>query len=266
MRFVWILSVVFFCLAASCRPDPVEPELTGIFELSITPRVGGQEFTADQIFENIQGDRFNVEVFKLYLSEIRLIREDDSELLLDDVLLFDFVSQSVNKTEHGSGVFRQFVVPAGQYKGVRFGVGIPDTLNQGNPALYASDHPLSISQGMHWNWTTGYIFLKLDGRIDTTGTATGALDQGFTYHTGTNDLFTNMAYEADDHAFALTEDAEVQFAFELDLNRFFYTASDTVDMKTENFTHATPVGSSSFDLARRVTENMTRGSFYKIPF
>ncbi|MEO1448236.1 MAG: MbnP family protein [Bacteroidota bacterium] len=266
MRNIWMSLLAMLCLAASCKPDPVEPDPTGIFELSITPRVGGQEFSSDQIFENIQGQRFNVEVFKLYLSELRLVKEDGTELPLTDVLLFDFVDGGVNKTEHGGGVFKQFTVPAGRYTGLKFGVGVPDSLNQGNPALYESGHPLSVGSGMHWNWTTGYIFLKLDGRIDTTGTPTGPLDEGFTYHTGTNDLFRDMTYQADDHAFTLTKDTEVQFSFELDLNRFFYTASDTIDMTRDNFTHTTPVGSEAFRLAEEVTDNMTQGSFYKVPF
>jgi len=52
-------------------------------------------------------------------------------------------------------------VPAGQYRGIRFNVGVPRELNH----LDASTQqlPLGVNSGMFWTWNPGYIFYRLEG-------------------------------------------------------------------------------------------------------
>ncbi|TAE56614.1 MAG: hypothetical protein EAZ89_04515 [Bacteroidetes bacterium] len=258
---LWILSAAL--LLAACKGGD-NPKNKGTFELQFVAKVGGQVFEKNQNFENILGQTFSLETFKAYISNIKLVKENGEELALADVVLYDFAEGVAHKTDHGEGVFKGFEVPAGKYKGLKFGLGVPAALNNGNPAVYADAQPLSVSQGMHWNWTTGYIFVKMDGVVDPSAAAGD--EKGITYHMGTNELYREKSYLLPEHAFQIVEDEELQFIIEVDINRFFYNSADSIDMVQTNFTHSTPVGSDSYLLAEKIMNNFAERSLYKQPF
>ena len=187
-KFFLLLSMILLGTLAGCKTEPPGPTTPdpGIFELNVLARVGGQVFEKDTEFENILGQRYSLEGFRVYLSDLTLVREDGTDTLIAETLLLDFAEEEVRKTTHGEGLYGQFTVPAGKYKGVRFGIGVPEERNHVDPTDFPADHPLSVSQGMHWNWTSGYIFVKMDGRIDSSAAGTGPLTQGIAYHTGTD--------------------------------------------------------------------------------
>jgi uncharacterized repeat protein (TIGR04052 family) len=65
-------------------------------------------------------------------------------------------------------------IPAGQYRGLEFTVGVPFELNHSDPLLAAA--PLDDST-MHWHWRSGYKFFRA-------GVATG--ERGFWTHIGSS--------------------------------------------------------------------------------
>lgn len=266
MRPYCLIFLSLFVLLSACKPTQPEPEETGIFEFTFLARVGGQAFDKDVMFQNILGQRYTVEVFRMYVSDLTLIREDGTDTLIAETLLLDFAEDEIKKTEHGEGLFEQFIVPTGNYSGVRFGIGVPESRNGLDPTDYPSDHPLSVSQGGHWSWTTGYKFIQMDGRIDSSASGTGPLDLGIAYHTGTNDLYRTISYTDTEHAFEVKNETETQFELELDINRMFYADGDTIDMAEQFITHTTPVGSASFKLAESITDKLINNAIYKVPF
>jgi cytochrome c peroxidase len=55
-------------------------------------------------------------------------------------------------------------IPAGEFRAMRFAVGLDPEVNKSNPASYAAEHPLNPNlNGLHWSWQGGYIFLALEG-------------------------------------------------------------------------------------------------------
>jgi uncharacterized repeat protein (TIGR04052 family) len=69
--------------------------------------------------------------------------------------------------EHVVGVVR-----AGEYRGLRFTVGVPFSLNHANPLT--AGPPLDDAD-MHWHWRSGYKFLRAGIRT---------VDDGFWIHVG----------------------------------------------------------------------------------
>jgi uncharacterized repeat protein (TIGR04052 family) len=54
-------------------------------------------------------------------------------------------------------------LPAGEYRGLRFVLGVPEALNHANPDL--AEEPLlasGLGSGLTWSWLSGYRFLRLD--------------------------------------------------------------------------------------------------------
>jgi len=269
MRFLKIIllavSLAFLCTACNRPPDEIVGK-TGTFELHFDLKAGGVPFSPSGTFTNIQDRAFRLDRFQLYVSEIRLVRENGEELALKDAELFDFVNEFTGKTDHGTGYYRRYVVPVGNYKGVKFGFGVPSALNHSNPADYASTHPLSAANSMHWSWNSGYIFSAIEGKIDSSAARTGAPTLNFLYHTGLDTLYRTLDYTLPEHAFQVLADNESRFGFEIDLNRIFYRAGDTINMVTQNITQVTPVGSDAYKLSEKVVNNLSQNALYKIPF
>jgi len=69
-------------------------------------------------------------------------------------------------------------IPAGEYKGIRFRIGVDEVTNKSDPHRYAPNDPLNPQvNGLHWGWQGGYIFMALEGRFPN-----GGKEDGFSYH------------------------------------------------------------------------------------
>ncbi len=80
-------------------------------------------------------------------------------------------------------------LPAQELTGVRFDVGVPKAVNEGDPAQWEPGHALHPDHnGLHWGWQGGYIFMALEGRWRRPD---GALS-GFSYHFAQSENITRV--------------------------------------------------------------------------
>lgn len=80
-------------------------------------------------------------------------------------------------------------IPRGEYQAIRFGVGVPKEPNHGDPNRLAPDHPLHpVSNGMHWGWAGGYIFMALEGHWQLDSAPAG-ITGGWSYHLGNDENY-----------------------------------------------------------------------------
>ncbi len=139
-------------------------------------RVGVDPFSCSSLSKNIGTTGASVEPidFRLYIHDVRLIRDDGSEVafaLSDDgkwqyrnVALLDFE----DKTEgcvNGTAETRTKIVGTagdGKFNGIAFKIGVPSDLNHSDVATAPS--PLNLS-GLFWNWLDGRKFARIDGRV-----------------------------------------------------------------------------------------------------
>ena len=109
--------------------------------------------------------------FRFYVSEVALLDADGNEVPLilqqdgqwqhQDVALIDFEDKS-GACANGTVETRSEVigsVPAGDYTGVKFTLGVPFNLNHVDSTLAPS--PLNLTS-MWWNWNFGYKFARID--------------------------------------------------------------------------------------------------------
>ncbi len=122
------------------------------------------------------GRQITVTTAQLYISNIKLIKSDGS--IIDGPSMNILVKQGLEEYEIGD-------VPAGNYKSVRFDVGLSDATNASSPAT--SD--LTLYQPSMWFGATaqpeGFVFFNFQGTIDTTDAITGANLVPFTFKIGT---------------------------------------------------------------------------------
>ncbi len=105
------------------------------------------------------------------LSGLALKKEDGTWLESRD--WFAYLSTATGRlTAQGTGT------PEGRYTGLRFRIGVDETVNKADPNAYPPDHALNPQVNrLHWGWMGGYIFLALEGRFGNSGR-----DDGFSYH------------------------------------------------------------------------------------
>lgn len=262
-RILFVASLA--AVLMSC--DHARPESTGVIPLSIRPVLNQQLFETGIRYQNLQGRQFQFDNLSLYLSELTLIHQDGTEILVksadqeEAVLLFDFARGELygatgEKSANGALLTSPFDVPAGTYQGIKFTLGVPRSLNGDfDPVTYPIDHPLSEQRGAFWTWNSGYIFLKIDGQIDNSQSANGqSLDGSITYHTGLDTLIRTVSFLDPQHTFSIeageipTEELRLTF----DISKLFYLEGDTLDMLSQNLTHTT----NDFDLAETIMTNL----------
>lgn len=99
------------------------------------------------------GDQITVTTFRYFISNIKLKKADGTEWaqpesyhLIDQALP---ASQKISLTS----------VPPGDYTSLTFTIGVDSTRNVSGAQIGA------LSKGnMFWDWNTGYVFMKLEGR------------------------------------------------------------------------------------------------------
>lgn len=159
--FRWrLISFVFLSVGilVSCKKDePVEtqsdPALTIVFE----PSVNSEPFVADtKWYTNFSKDSFTVTKFNYYISNIKLKKSDGSTYS---------VPESYHLLQHVEGINKISLtkLPEGDYTGVQFLIGVDSLRNVSG----SQSGDLDPSKNMFWDWNTGYIFYKLEGRFNT---------------------------------------------------------------------------------------------------
>lgn len=110
---------------------------------------------------NASGDSFSIRIYKYYISNIKLTNANGD--VWAEPNSYHFVDASVASTL----TFDLTGVPAGNYTGMTFLIGVDSTRNVSGAQTGALD-PLN---GMFWTWNTGYIMAKLEGKAPNSNSA-----------------------------------------------------------------------------------------------
>lgn len=177
-RFLTLRSTFLFFLLAglilACDKTPPEilPPATTDVQLVFAQQVDGQPLVFGQkIYQNAAGNPYSVDLLKYYVTNVALVRADGTAHLVHNYDLLDAAVPASCRIDAPA-------VPNGDYVALRFLLGVDSTRNHTG----AQDGDLDPVHGMTWNWNTGYIFFKHEGRYTTTAGA----DAGLVYHYGTD--------------------------------------------------------------------------------
>lgn len=181
--FALIALVTVSCKKSTTSPTP-EPEpapANGTAMLHLHTNVDTNEVADYGIVYVLTGGRkISVSIAQLYLSNIQLVKADGTT--------FDISGLNIAKTQP----IEQYMlgsVPAGNYKSIRFNVGLSPATN----ALLPEPSDSTFYKPNMWFGNTvqpwnGYVFVNLQGNIDTTNAANATLAQmqPFSYRIGTD--------------------------------------------------------------------------------
>jgi hypothetical protein len=120
-------------------------------------------------------------------------------------------------------------------------------------ASFPIDHPLSIYNNMYWSWATGYIFSKIEGKIDTSQAQDQTPTYTWFYHSGMDTCYTEKNF--DNLNIVVNEGKTTVIELGIEVKDIFISQNDTINMVEDNFTHTT----DNIDLARKVSINLAKG-------
>ena len=193
-------------------------------ELHMHQYIGLEEVVEESTY-NLGGVETKLNLVQFYVSNIKLVDAAGNETSAEGVYLLI----KPEEEEYAIGNF-----PAGDYTKVMFDVGIDSATNHADPSLYQIGDPLGAQfPNMHWGWSFGYIFVRIDGEADINGDGTPDNPDGlFEMHLG------------GDHYVATIEiDLPVTIGAEneniLHLAAHWDTFFNGVDLATDNTTHTT---------------------------
>lgn len=130
--------------------------------------VGSERLKLDSAnYKNELGQTFTISKFKYYVSNFHFKTASGKDLFVNETFLID---------EEGSKKILLSNIPEGNYTSMDFILGV-DSIHNCSGAQSGALDPVNA---MFWAWNTGYIFLKLEGRANT------SLSPGhfFEYHIG----------------------------------------------------------------------------------
>ncbi|MEY3443344.1 MAG: hypothetical protein RLZZ519_1625 [Bacteroidota bacterium] len=234
------LSLLSAFVLSGCKEDPQPPAPEpATFQVDFAVKWGSNDLALEQYYPAPNGRNYNIQMFKCFVSNLSLVRPDDSVFLVDDVALIDMYYPASKRV---SGK-----VKAGTYTGLRFNLGLDSIQNHGDPSDYPVESPLSSVTGMYWSWFTNYIFAKIEGIADSTNADT---INPFLFHPGLDSLRQEVEFSGLN--IVLAEKETETLTLTIDLQELFFRTADPIDVSFDNFTHTTddPV------LAGRVMRNL----------
>ena len=199
-------------------------------------KLGSDDFAYNTEVTNWEGRKLKFTKAQMYLSGFKF-HGDDGMAMVDDSYVL---------AKPGTMMYEVGNVASGHYHGFGFSVGVDSTANRlTDPASWPSDHALSVNNPDHafWSWNSGFIFIVLEGDVDTSATMSGTEYAPFVYHVGLDDLKRDLMFMKHQDV-----DEDVTLHVECD----FLKLLDGVDMRDRQLSHSMGPG---MPLAEAIADN-----------
>jgi hypothetical protein len=234
MRTLLTFVLVALTLVA-CKDKPADQvPLVEKLKVTVQPTYGAVHLELDSTYSTPQGYDIQFTDLKFYASEI-----GNGATILCRTALFDFRTNGValfNKEgKHGD------------YSTLNANVGIGTTYNHADPTVYDVTDPLNIqvANDMYWTWGAGYIFLKIEARVDTIPDNIANYDHFVTFHVGSDAILQPFQFSG--LTWLDLGNAQYHLPLKLDLQKFLDNGVQSFDLKTE-FTSHSHVGQEAISL------------------
>jgi len=250
-------------LISGCDADSMSSE-----EVDLTLRLeglfDGQQLHDGHVFEH-NGANITLESARVYISDIKLTNADGEVITFEsdaitvpakdanDNDVSHTVTDRIILAKHDMGMedYHLGMVPEGDYTGLSFRLGIVGQDNRIDASQVPSSHALAkqTDKNNHWNWANGYIYLRMDGQVDTDGD--GTPDETWETHIGTENFSREVNMQSN---FTLDHETGNELHVQLDYHHFLHM----VDLSdpTERISHT----GNNLPVANKIA-NMMSGAF-----
>lgn len=247
LLFTLVLFLVGLLIVSSCKekdtpkPDPSVP--TGTFMFHLHTYIDNDEVDLyDITYTTLEGRRISLNMAQLYVSDIQLVKLDES--------LVNISGKKILKIfEHETDLVGE--VPVGNYKSIRFKVGLDAATNALSPTT-PSDSAILNKPEMWFGKTAqpdGYVFMNIQGKIDTSANFDKPLVP-FAYKIGTNVHYKQV--EMGVKNFTVEEGKAIFGHVIIDYNRLF----NGVQLNQLSNLSVTTASANSSAIATKIANNI----------
>lgn len=237
LKHILLLSFTLGILSCKKDKDPVSPTKGAVY-LKYKHNFNGGDFALNTEYVDDFGSKYMFTRASFYLSKPQLTNSEGSSVS---------ASNEYFLVHHNSDYQLLASSKPTTITQATINIGIDKETNHKDPSKYDAENPLSYqSPSMHWGTSLGYLFVVVEGKVDTDGD--GTLDGNFSFHLGTDDFLNsisktdlNVSIEAEKSSFIYVN---------VDYSKFF----QGIDLKTNNMTHST----DEVALAQAFSANVTK--------
>ena len=243
----FLLISAFLAVFSSCKPDKkVEYTPNANVNMEVVLMDEGSPVNLYDHVELTTGFDFELQLFKLYISNIKLTTTDGSVKLVKDVEIVSLGDDALNKIVLN--------VPVGTYKSIEIGYGLNPEQNNEDPSSFDQDHPLSNYQNMYWPMIK-YRFAKLEGFARSLIDSSAYL---VSIHPGTDPLYQVNTYDFAENI-SIDEDYSKGFVITLDIKDIFDGPAGVIDFSKDGADQVHSIESGpqrDIHIAQRFMENL----------
>ncbi|MFD2967239.1 MbnP family protein [Sphingobacterium bambusae] len=207
------LTLGFLALISCSKSDvPVANSLTLHFNNTFkdeTIVLGAASATEATVNTSAKGQQHHFSELRYVISNIRLVKADGVEFPYH-VADLDRGAAVIDQSKQATLDFVLRDIPAGEYKQIKFGLGVSQALNTLDQVRFPSFYGIAGANDtqMHWEWGTGYRFTKIEGfygadnktlSIHTGSTVEGTKDDPASYVQGV-DAYRDVILDLSTHA------------------------------------------------------------------
>lgn len=260
-----ILAIIFLSslVLTSCRKDdkdePVSsnPKTTASVYLEMNYMFGDDMMMLDKPFLLPNDTLVKITRADLYISGLALTTSMDGNSP-DSVFEnnIQFISQSNPEMELYLGELTPALIPE-TYHRLKLSTGLDaetNSLSEADFTSYPSTHPLGVKvPSMHWTWNAGYIFMAVEGVVDSNNDGViDEMDEVFMHHIGGNNAFKDVMLGMSHPV--LEPNSDYYFHLTIDYKKFF-TDIDVANNLSVKMPMHSLVGKISENMASMITEN-----------
>lgn len=192
-KFLAIIALSTLLFSSCDKNDVLSNEMEGKASVTFDAVVGTADFALDQNF-TIGSRTWKFSQLRYWVSNVILVRTNGEEYVVpNSFYLIEENKATATNSEHIYPANKRETInlseiPAGEYKGIKFSVGVSEKYNT-NLSLQAGE--LSQLNGMtnvSWMWATSYIFSSLKGSV-----TEGATSKNIAVETGLNENYKTVS-------------------------------------------------------------------------
>lgn len=249
-KLLLLLYITSFGLLYSCNEkEPYEvaqEEMELRARVNIVPNYSGIPIEFNQDYTTQEG--YTIEFTKLNFFMTNF-KNGEKQLF----------ESAVYKFEDDKSLLWEGVGNYSEFSSITANIGVGETENHEDPSARAADDPLFIlnSGDMHWGWNTGYIFVMIEGKADTSLLQDGSGITNFLYHIGNDNLLKPISFQGLD--WSKVNSQLFVLNLNLDLYKVFDGDFEDVDIKAERSSHTGP---GQIPLSEKVMNNFINAISY----
>jgi hypothetical protein len=205
--------------------------------LTISPKWGNDDLRLQTVYP-VNGGYMKIENMGFYLSHIKLVRTDNTEVEVDSAALFLFNNNKLTLNLNA---------PVGGYKGIKFGVGLDSAQNKISPSSRPSTDPVFYDNTLYWDGNREHLFVQLEGRY---GTSSSSVTSLCFYHIGFDSMYRAASVT---RAFTVAEGQTLELNMLADVSTVF-NGTNAVNIATDPATHTNDYPAVAHQFADRFTQ------------